>query len=332
MKNLYLILFFALLIQNVNAQIIPSSCTASDSVVQKYIIDAKGLAPKAMQKIGASYYDSVIIPQEWTDTVLHALLAIYNTISGARDSVVDYHIHCTDFKDINKFYLYADTGLGWIQDFKNGVWPTRDTAVNNLIDRYNLVKKSFTISGVQAIILFQSDSIYNFNGMSEAWNKIDTVTLYPDVLFTTSTIFVDTMTASFIQLRFRYSCGVDCPSGCEVNRYWKYKVYNNCSVEYLGSYGSPIKSVGCINLELDIKNAAQQRVKIYPNPFFDKLQIESVSKGFTYIITNVVGQKFLSGILNTSTEINTAGLKAGVYFIKLQEGDKVQTIKLVKTE
>jgi hypothetical protein len=332
MKNLYLILFCALLVQNVNAQIIPSSCTAPDSVVQKYIVDAKGLAPKAMQKIGAAYYDSAIIPQEWTDTMLHALLAVYNTTSGARDSVVGYHVHCTEFKDIDKFYLYADTGLGWIQDFKNGVWPTRDTAVNSLIDRYNLVKKSFTISGVQAIILFQSDSIYNLNGMSEAWNKIDTVILYPDVLFTTSTIFVDTMTTDYIQLRFRYSCGVDCPSSCEVNRYWKYKVYNNCSVEYLGSYGSPIKSVGCINLELDVKNATQQGVKIYPNPFFDRLKIEGISKEATYIITNVVGQECLSGILNASTEINTAGLKAGAYFIKLQEGGNVQTIKLAKTE
>lgn len=332
MKNLYLILFCALLVQNVSAQIVPSSCTAPDTVVQKYIRDARGLAPKAMQKIGSSYFDSVIIPQEWTDTVLHALLAVYNTTSGPRDSVVGYHIHCTEFKDIDKFYLYADTGLGWIQDFKKGVWPTRDTAVNNLIDRYSLVKKSFIISGAQANILFQSDSVYNLNGMSEAWNKIDTVTLYPDVLFTTSTIFVDTMTASYIQLRFRYSCGNDCPSSCEINRYWKYKVYNDCSVEYLGSYGAPINSSSCIKLALEIKNATQQGVEIYPNPFFDKLKIEGISKGTIYIITNIVGQQCMSGVINTNTELNTSGLKAGVYFIKLMDGNTITVSKMLKVE
>ncbi|MBS1689195.1 MAG: T9SS type A sorting domain-containing protein [Bacteroidetes bacterium] len=328
MKYLYLIMVSILLSLQISAQPTPSSCSAPDSVVQKYIIDAKGLAVQAMQKSGSPFYDSVIIPQEWTDTVLHALLAVYNTTSGARDSVVGYHIHCTDFKDLNKFYIYADTGLAWVRDIKNGIIPTSNTAVNNIISTYKLVKLSYS----PGVILFKSDSIYNLHGMSEAWNRIDSITLYPDLLFYTSTIFVDTMTMDYIQLRFRYSCGVDCPSGCEVNRYWKYKVYNNCSVEYLGSYGSPIKSVGCINLALEVKDVNRWDVKVYPNPFFDKLKVDGIDKETSYTVTNILGQECLSGTLKNNADISTSILKPGIYFIKLQSGNIVQEMKIIKAE
>jgi len=296
--------------------------------VQKYIIDAKGLAVQAMQKSGSPFYDSVIIPQTWTDTVLKALIAVYNTISLPRDSVVGYHIHCTDFKDLNKFYIYADTGLAWVRDIKNGIIPTSNTAVNNILNTYKLVKLSYS----PGVILFKSDSIYNLNGMSEAWNKIDSVTLYPDLLFYTSTIFVDTMTSDYIQLSYRYSCGDDCPSGCEVNRYWKYKVYSDCSVAYLGSYGSPIKSTGCIDLRLSVGNVEQKRVSVYPNPFSERIIIKGASKGTEYSINNALGQVCLSGLVDGGGFINTAVLSAGVYFIRLRDGDATTMLKVVKTE
>ncbi len=72
--------------------------------------------------------------------------------------------------------------------------------------------------------------------------------------------------------------------------------------------------------------------KVYPNPANQKfnLYIPGFTANTTYQVTNVSGQKLLTGIIkNANTEIYTPQLAKGLYFILIQQQGKTQTLRLV---
>lgn len=75
-------------------------------------------------------------------------------------------------------------------------------------------------------------------------------------------------------------------------------------------------------------------MSVYPNPANDVLNIASGNNitPDSYIIYNSLGQQVTSAKLtgNTSSVINISSLTNGVYFIKLEKGDKASTLKFVK--
>ncbi len=58
---------------------------------------------------------------------------------------------------------------------------------------------------------------------------------------------------------------------------------------------------------------------IYPNPANDQIRILNGSAlgDSNFIVTNTLGQELLSGFVNTETLINTSGLFAGIYFLRI---------------
>ena len=58
---------------------------------------------------------------------------------------------------------------------------------------------------------------------------------------------------------------------------------------------------------------------IYPNPAKDQIRILNGSAlgDSNFIVTNTLGQELLSGFVNTETLINTSGLSAGIYFLRI---------------
>src|SRR5215218_8938480 len=94
MKKVVLLLLLFLSART-NGQIISSSCTAPDSIVEKYTTDAYRMTMNKLYRNNISYKDSVHIPYSHVDTVMRALLAVYNATGlPARDTVVtQYDIH-----------------------------------------------------------------------------------------------------------------------------------------------------------------------------------------------------------------------------------------------
>ena len=82
-----LFLFIAYQISS-NCQIVPSVCTAPDSIVTKYKEDADRLTLRKIYRNNLSFKDSIDIPKVHSDTVLNALIAVYNaTTLSERDTV-----------------------------------------------------------------------------------------------------------------------------------------------------------------------------------------------------------------------------------------------------
>lgn len=72
-------------------------------------------------------------------------------------------------------------------------------------------------------------------------------------------------------------------------------------------------------------------VKVYPNPFTNDLNIETDGRFRQMEVFNVLGEKVFDTPLSAvHTAVNLAGIKKGVYFIKLTGKDFISTQRIVK--
>src|SRR4051812_7915152 len=91
MKKHIFIALFLLKTLIINAQI-QSSCSAPDSIKIKYVNDADRLALRSLYSRHLPDTSSIFIPQIQSDSVLNALLAVYNTDSlPERDTIITYY-------------------------------------------------------------------------------------------------------------------------------------------------------------------------------------------------------------------------------------------------
>ena len=95
MKKIIAIFVFFIVTHSVISQTVVSSCSASDSVKALYIEDADRLALKKIYAQNLADTNSIITSQVHADTVLKALIAVYNaTLLPARNAIVShYNIH-----------------------------------------------------------------------------------------------------------------------------------------------------------------------------------------------------------------------------------------------
>lgn len=77
----------------------------------------------------------------------------------------------------------------------------------------------------------------------------------------------------------------------------------------------------------------QKRFHIYPNPFENQVYIENVSSSerAEMRLFDITGKLINQRHFTEKTELNTAHLSSGIYFVEIISLDKVETFKLVKS-
>jgi hypothetical protein len=87
-----------------------------------------------------------------------------------------------------------------------------------------------------------------------------------------------------------------------------------------------------VNIVLSVDQLKFFDFKIYPNPFADKIHIENIEfREYGITVLNSLGQTVRqTHINNNNTIIDLADLKAGVYFLRIDEGEKAMTMKIIK--
>lgn len=79
---------------------------------------------------------------------------------------------------------------------------------------------------------------------------------------------------------------------------------------------------------LNTRDITKNEIKIYPNPAKDYLNITGVTFAKErYMIFNIQGKRILSGTLETNQNISIKDLKAGLYFLKFNNGNAHKFIK-----
>jgi hypothetical protein len=299
---------------NANSQIVQSSCIANDSILAKYKDDADRLALMRILRIGSSFTDSVNIPTPYSDTVLNALLAVYNAYSlPARDSVIEiFNIHAFPSLPLRDFTVWADSNLLWMQNLRNEIIPTGDGYVDSLIYKYNLIMKAYYPFNSQGyhVVNFAASNNLNVEALTDIWETIPGVQLSsPAYLFGYGSNIQDSVYYDHIEII--YVLDWACPySGCYRHHYWKFNIYYDCTVEFMESYGDPISVLGIYNEE-------EEPITVAPNPFHDNIKIKGLHDPFIYSISNALGKIQISGISENGELKNLNKLEKGIYILTI---------------
>jgi len=327
MKQIGVLLLASSLSFSAFTQTVSSSCTTSDSVKALYKNDADRLALRIINAQNLTFTDSVEIPQQHSDTILNALIAVYNAFSlPARDTVLaQLSIHTFPNPRMEEIFIQADSILFWMDSLQLGDFTAGQPIIDDLILFYEFSNITYNATpwSINDIVVFNSDSNYNLQPL------IDSLNLIPGMVNASANDFLGdgnditgTIYADHVELIYNYGWG-DCVAGCISNRYWKFKVYYDCTVEYVESWGNLI-------YYFDLKNPKISTTQVYPNPFSDYLILPEMFEAFRYEIYNSAGQKVLS---SGSLENKISGLGTlpeGNYLLMLTTSDTIYTCQILK--
>lgn len=337
MKKIFLSVFIVICFHTTNAQS-SFNCIVSNILQTNYDADVKHLALQRIFNQNVTYKDSIKIPQNYQDTIWAGLAAIFNLSSNIeRDSVFDnYCIHHDASNFINhNIYVKVDVSYNWTQQWQNLITNTGISALDNLLSTYGFSITNFstfvnvaTLSTTQNInVIPLCDSIATFAGVQYSEPKT--------IIGSGNEITYNTI-ATDRYYNFTVGYG-DCPSGCIGKHTFKYKVYSNCSVDYLGKEDliDPSTSIPAppnCNITTSIENKEKTKpFNIFPNPTKNTVTIFQTEKMFTtYEIYSLNGTLITENKIETiNQKIDLSSYSKGMYLMKLIGKEKTAFKKIV---
>lgn len=88
-----------------------------------------------------------------------------------------------------------------------------------------------------------------------------------------------------------------------------------------------VRNVG-VSTGLKDSDKQEKEVRIYPNPFTDKIQLSNIIGNEYYVLNNAMGQHVWSGAKIELQDFSR--LERGVYILQIQTQSTIETIRLVK--
>ena len=313
------------------SQIVSSSCDAPDSIKALYQDDADRLALEKILAYHLPYEDSILIPVIYSDSFLNPLLAVYNATSiPERDTVVTvFKIH--EFPDyaLNTISIAADSTLPWMQTLRQGIQPSGNMELDSMLNQYGLAwydYETYYNWFEWHVVYFKSESNYNMKAMQDALEVISEVSFADLAIYhgDGDHIFMQREEFPFPATLVTYFLGWgDCLAGCTDGRSWVFRVYDDCSVEFVGAYGSHVPFTAT-------SEVSPARAYILPNPFTDFIQIAGLNENVIYSISDVLGIQSKSGISDGGKIDDLDNLFPGMYYLTILQEGKRSTFSILK--
>lgn len=158
----------------------PYFCEAPDSILARYRDDADRMTIDQTFRYSSTWMDSVNINPEWAQTNLGALIAVYNSTSPERDTVVDLlDMHIYPIIPLRTISVIVDSTLAWVHQLEAGNLPTGNTALNGLMQQYDVVEYHFSswAPGANRVISFSTGTNCNTLALADRFGQL------PDVAF-----------------------------------------------------------------------------------------------------------------------------------------------------
>lgn len=320
------------------SQTVPSSCDAPDSIKAKYTEDAQRLTLQYIYEQNLPEKNDPQIPKAYTDTMLNALLAVYNADAlPESDTVIRiYSIRCSSHEtliapySLNEILFTLDTGLAWVKELEQGNLVTGNPGIDTLINRYGFTPKNISCwPDVDFCLLsFYTDTNYNIAAITKDLDTIPgvrsaTPNIYggdgPDIYIPDSSEI-----SNSIPLIYSYGWG-DCWAGCLYRRSWEFRIYfDDCSVEFVRSFGSKLPTSVFNDKE------RMEEVTVKPNPFTDKIVIDGLKETDYFQLLNINGQLIKYGKLENHTIYSLESLPSGQYILRVFSPNGVINQKVIK--
>jgi hypothetical protein len=285
----------------------------------------------------------VQIPQAWQDTIMEGMSAISNAIAiPERDSVLNlYCVHdlvSSQHVITKELMVSVDTSYEWTQPWQNLEALTGDPMIDTIITRYALEVSEFYNWSFANVALLATDSLWNIYAL------IDSLQAVPGVYYAEPNYFLGTAglilyqkagTDRYYDFWFQWN---DCFDGCDNAHAWKFKVYEDCSVEYLGyedwwvfDYQPLPAPENCNLFSATGEKVADHGFMVFPNPAIDRITIIADNKGRRgYSLTDLTGRTVRTGSFTGQVVLDIADLPAGYYLLLLNKGGTHFYQKVVK--
>jgi len=110
---------------------------------------------------------------------------------------------------------------------------------------------------------------------------------------------------------------------------FKYLKMNDFGILIVDTYSATVSVTDCPTYVGELSLA--ETVNVFPNPASAQLHLRSDRDMVQYSLVNMLGEILQSGMLvSGNNTLDVSSLKSGIYFIRLQSGDKQSTIKFMK--
>ena len=288
--------------------------------VSDWVIDAKRLALREIFVAQDSYKDSIQIPASRYMPILEDIQGIY--LAGQpyiTDSIFSkYKIHTCGSPNMEQIYMHFDPNYSWVQQWAMGnILSTNDT-VDALMNNFGLVLVNLVTSSSPYDGYVWTTYPLNVHPLGTFFASISGISsVYAgdfQVVSCDGSDIIRRDSTTFREYIFRYSAG-DCPAGCTINHYWKFRVYPDCAVQYVGSWGTPLQHPTSI-----IEPTTNNFFSISPNPATTSVSITTGDEviGSTITVTDITGRKVLAAQLSTqNSALTTSNFANGVYLLTL---------------
>lgn len=306
-------------------------CNATAAEAARFHFDAKTQAFRRQVK-GLGDSVTVDIPDSLYQRVLKSFLSIYQlTGVPARDEVFTYMTSFytgTLYTSPKRIYVNVDTAETWGKNFQNGVFPTGDPVVDDLIVNYQLRAKFFYVYLNNRTLIVNSPFAVNTVALVKAFNGA------AGLLFAETTSGIGDGDRTEIQswdnpmvIDFSYGWG-DCPAGCIWRHYWRFSVDDMCQATFIQSWGDPLPPVA--TAEPSVVKAFDV-LGLPGGPFIHLKVVLTKDVPFDVRVWNILGQleqqhHFPAGVLDKTLDWGEAA--PGVYFVELSAGG-VQMVRKV---
>lgn len=309
------------------AQPFTAPCPAPDSVLTMYRDDADRLALARTYRNGTPWADSISIDPAWSATAMNALVAMYNSALPARDTVVAMlDIHVFPAVPLRAFYVNADSTLPWMQQLHQGNIPTGNPAIDQLLSAYAITLTdyhTFTWLNGSHLAVFSTGANVNLPPLCALFAAQPGVHYAePNGGCCDGNTITDSVHTDHVNIVYSHGWG-DCPAGCTARRFWEFNVYPDCSVEYVGSHGTPLYTIN------SIAEPPLPLLSIFPNPAQDVLWVRGAGGSRTALVHAADG-RLVSRQRITGAAIDIGQLPAGLYVLRLEGGPAFAPVPFVK--
>ncbi|MBL7932693.1 MAG: T9SS type A sorting domain-containing protein [Bacteroidia bacterium] len=305
----------------------------TDSVLVLYKNDADRLALRQALSGKSTYKDSINIDKKLSQYYLKVLMAVYNAKDfPARDTVVKHlNIHSYN-PGMTSIVLRGVSNLVWMSNLKNNHFPTGNSTLDFLMRRYGLEKTFYSSLFQPNLVVLSSKSNYNLEALSCSLESVHGASgIQPEFLYGDGNDISDSLIGKDLEISYSYGWD-NCRTGCRSRRLWKFKVKEDFSVVYLGSWGQSLEP----GLEMYISGGAEyfKNLNLYPNPVKDKLYVEIDSAKQLELKLSIVNQKgdvvFTHTNLESGEILNLGHLLMGFYSLILENGSQKKVYSLKK--
>ncbi len=305
----------------------PSDCSIPAELSTYYERDIKNMALRRMDQLQSPDLQLIRIPSSWQDTIARGLAAILQSGLPEADSVFNrycVHDNTSPMQIYQGLLIQVDLAYPWTQAWQNLNTITGNPYIDTLTTRYHLQLVQFFDWSFADYALLHTDSLWNVYAL------IDSLTLEPGVLNGEPDYIIGTAgrieydkidDIQYINFWFQFN---DCFDGCDNYRKWKFRVNEDCEVNYLGfeDFGVfgieplPTPSDCAIYTFLPVVKA-HRKFSVYPNPASHWLSVKTnISIGYPqdYEIHDFAGKIVQSGsLINEDQKISVSALSPGVY-------------------